>query len=205
MAVVNNFDKLSDEEVVKLAAGGDKQAMEHIIVRYKNCVHKNTAKFYMTGHDRDDIFQEGMIALHSAVVNYKEGEASFKTFATLCINRRIVSMLKSTKRQKNIPLNSSLSLDNAMTDDGGSYLIDTIEDAQKENPESIIISRENIKEFEQTIKNVLSKLEYDVFKLHIAGKSYKEISKELKKDVKAIDNAVQRIKKKLISAIYSDC
>ena len=204
MTAVSGLHELSDEEVVKLAAAGDKQAMEHIIVRYKNCVYKNTAKFYMIGYDKDDIIQEGLIALHSAVVNYKEGDASFKTFATLCINRRIVSMLKSTKRQKNIPLNSSLSLDNAYSDDGSNFLIDTIEDAQKENPEFIVIGKESVKEYEEMIKRVLSKLEYDVFNLHIIGKSYKEISDALGKDTKAIDNAVQRIKKKLLNAIGSE-
>lgn len=179
--------------------------MEHIIVRYKNCVYKNTAKFYMQGYDKDDIIQEGLIALHSAVVNYKEGDASFKTFATLCINRRIVSMLKSTKRQKNIPLNSSLSLDETYSEDGSNFLIDTIENAQKENPELIVIGKESVKEYEEMIKRVLSGLEYDVFNLHIIGKSYKEISCALGKDTKAIDNAVQRIKRKLMNAIGSDC
>ena len=194
-----NISSLNDEDVVLLAQDGNKYATENIILRYKNSVYAISSGYYMNGFDKEDIIQEGMIGLYRAIINYKPGKASFKTFAVLCITRKIVSVLKSAKRHKHIPLNSSLSLDNELFTDNEIQFINYFHELEKNNPEEIIISKENLLLYEEKIKNTLSKLELNVLSLHISGHTYKQISQLLNKDVKSVDNAVQRIKKKLQS------
>ncbi len=198
------IDNLSDENTVTLAQAGNSQAMEQIIARYKPLVQSTSSKFYMNGLDNDDIIQEGMIGLYRAIIDYKPGKSAFKTFAVLCITRRIISVLKATKRQKHIPLNSSLSLDNELYQNSDNFLIDLIEDTHKKNPESIIISEENLKQYKKIISNTLSALEYKVFTYHLHGHSYSDIAKIINKDIKSVDNAIQRIKKKLL-CIVDEC
>lgn len=190
---------LNDAELVLLAQQNNTSAMEIILSRYKPWVCSLSSKFYMQGYDKDDIIQEGMIGLFKAIIDFKKGKASFKSFAGLCITRKIISALKSSKRQKHIPLNSSLSLDNEEITNPDGLLADTASDEKKLNPEAIMIDKENLEYYEALIKEKLSSLEQKVLKYHIQGLSYRDIAKLLQKDVKAVDNAVQRIKKKLIS------
>lgn len=190
---------LEDAELVLLAQNNNTSAMEVILSRYKPWVCSLSSKFYMQGYDKEDIIQEGMIGLFKAIIDYKKGRASFKSFAGMCITRKIISALKSSKRQKHIPLNSSLSLDNEDITNPDGLIADTTSDEKKLNPELIVIDKENLEYYESLIKENLSPLEQRVLNYHIQGLSYKDIAQLLEKDVKSVDNAVQRIKKKLIS------
>ncbi|MDY3929498.1 MAG: sigma-70 family RNA polymerase sigma factor [Clostridia bacterium] len=194
---------LSDNDVIKLAQEGDESAMEHIIIRYNKFAHALAEKYYMNGYDSEDIVQEAMIALLDAAENFNPKVSSFRTFAALCITRRIISVLKSTKRKKNIPQKFTVSLDGMICEDG-SMLADTIEDPKKCNPESIVISKENLTAYNNKIQKNLSRFEYEVLNYHLNDKSYKEIALLTDKNIKAVDNAIQRIKKKLYFILNDD-
>ena len=201
MLTVEEIDSLSDEELVVKANNGDSLCEEHLIKRYKNCVGYCSSKYYMPGMEKDDIFQEGMIGLYSAIRDFNPQKTSFKNFAILCISRRIISLLKSTNRQKNIPLNSSVSLDSIIADEQQNSMIDTIEAPLEHNPESAFITQETLKLYDQKINEALSELELKVFKCYLANMAYKDISKQLKISEKSVDNAIQRIKKKLTAVL----
>lgn len=197
MITVESINSLSDEELVLSAKKGDSLAEEELINRYKSFVGYCSSKYYMSGMEKDDIFQEGMIGLYSAIKDFKQDKTSFKNFAVLCISRRIISLLKSTTRQKHLPLNSSLSLDSFYSDNGCGSVADSIEAPSEHNPEAVFISNETLASYEQKIKASLSNLELRVFKHYLGGASYADISAALNISKKSVDNAVQRIKKKL--------
>ncbi len=201
MLTVETINSLSDEELVVLSNNGNAIAEEHLINRYKNCVGYCSSKYYMPGMEKDDIFQEGMIGLYNAIKDFNPKKTSFKNFAMLCISRRIISLLKSANRQKHIPLNSSVSLDSIFSDEQYNSMIDTIETPTQHNPESILISQETLNMYEQKINELLSELELKVFKCYLGNMSYKDISKQLDISEKSVDNAVQRIKKKLVAVL----
>ena len=201
---VYDLSGLSDEQIVLCAQSQDKRATEYIIMRYKNIVYKIASKFFMQGFDRDDIVQEGMIGLYNAILDFKDGKTSFKSFCTLCISRRIISLLKSSERRKNIPLNTALSLDSSINDDSGMQFIQMLEDNKTKNPEAIIIGRENLLHYEKETKKLLSPFELEVWSYHMSGMSYKDIAVTLSKNTKSIDNAIQRIRKKLSQMIEAD-
>ncbi|MGM9936556.1 MAG: RNA polymerase sporulation sigma factor SigH [Candidatus Ornithomonoglobus sp.] len=193
------FEKISDDELVAMAQAGDEGALEAILMRYKPLVHKKSQPYYLAGGDDDDIVQEGLIGLYKAVIDFdKDKFPLFKVFAGVCIERRIISAVKKASRQKHTPLNSYISLSNSAYDEEqGIALGDVIDSGRGEDPEKILIERENISGLEGIINNVLSPLEMQVLLCHLNGKTYKETAEELGKDVKAVDNAMQRIKKKL--------
>ncbi|MGN0182222.1 MAG: RNA polymerase sporulation sigma factor SigH [Candidatus Ornithomonoglobus sp.] len=193
------FEKIPDDELVAMAQAGDEGALEAILMRYKPLVHKKSQPYYLAGGDDDDIVQEGLIGLYKAVIDFnKEKFPLFKVFAGVCIERRIISAVKKASRQKHTPLNSYISLSNSAYDEEqGIALGDVIDSGRGEDPEKILIERENISGLEGIINNVLSPLEMQVLLCHLNGKTYKETARELGKDVKAVDNAMQRIKKKL--------
>lgn len=196
----NVLCKLSDEEVVLLAQSGDAQAFDHIITRYRNLVYTKAKKFFLVGSDSEDLAQEGMIGLFEAVKNFKPGKASFKAFAGICVRRKFISAIKSATCNKHKPLNSYISLDkNAYDSDSDIAYIDSILDKYPQNPESIVIDKENRTGFENKINSSLSKLELKVLMYYLGGYSYQQIASKIGKDVKAVDNAVQRIKKKIES------
>ena len=197
MITVESVTFLTDEELVLSAQNGDSYAEEILINRYKNYVNYCSSKYYMSGMEKDDIFQEGMIGLYSAIKDYNQEKTSFKNFAMLCISRRIISLLKSTNRQKHIPLNSSLSLDSICSEEQYNSMIDAIKAPSEHNPESIFISNETLDLYEQKINDTLSELELMVFKQYLSGISYSDISANLNINKKSVDNAIQRIKKKL--------
>ena len=197
MITVESVSSLSDEELVLSAQNGDSYAEETLINRYKSCVSYCSSKYYMSGMEKDDIFQEGMIGLYGAIKDYDQGKTSFKNFAILCISRRIISLLKSSNRQKHIPLNSSLSLDSIFSDEQYNPMIDAIKAPSEHNPESIFITNETLDLYEQKINNTLSKMELKVLEQYLNGLSYNDISSNLNINKKSVDNAIQRIKKKL--------
>ncbi len=198
MASVRSLCELPDEKVVLLAQAGDKKALEHIIARYRNLVYAKAKPYFLIGADRDDIIQEGMIGLYKAVRNFKNQKATFKAFAGLCVSRQIISAVKSATRQKHVPLNSYISLNkNVYDSEEDATLLDIISEQYPQDPESILINRENLDGIEYKISQALSKFELEVLMLYLDGCSYQEISASVQRDIKSVDNALQRIKKKI--------
>lgn len=193
------MDNLSDKELIALAQSGDKAALEKILLKYKPLVHKKSQPYYMAGGDDDDIVQEGLIGLYSAIMDFDEEKFPlFNVFAGVCIERRIISAVKKASRLKHTPLNSYISLsDSAFDEETGVQIGEIIDSGLGENPENILIERENVMGIEGIISNVLSEFEMQVLLCHLNGKSYKEIADIVGRDGKAVDNAMQRIKKKL--------
>lgn len=192
-----NRGDLPDEELVKLAQSGDNEALETIMERYKNLVYAKSKPYFIAGADEDDIVQEGFIGLYNAVKDF-DGEKLpfFGVFAGVCVSRRILTAVKAATRQKHIPLNSYISLDNSAAD-GEAPLAETVIAISAGDPEAILIDRENVDGIEYKINKVLSKFELEVLIYHLRDMSYKEIAKLMGRDVKAVDNAIQRIRKKL--------
>lgn len=197
MMTISSISSLSDEEIVLLAQNGNTLAEEEIINRYKGYVGYCSSKYYMSGMEKDDIYQEGMIGLYNAIKDYNHPHKSFKNFAILCISRKIISLLKASNRQKHIPLNTSLSLDVITFDDKYNRMVENLISHDDHNPESIYINNETLSSYEQKINETLSELELKVFECYLSGMSYLDISQYLDINKKAVDNAIQRIKKKL--------
>jgi RNA polymerase sporulation-specific sigma factor len=192
-----NPESFTDEELVALAQAGDKLALEEILSRYKNLVYAKAKAFFLAGADEDDIIQEGFIGLYNAVKDFKgDTYPYFKAFAGICVSRRIITAVKAATRQKHMPLNSYVSLDDSTYDAGGDKKLPELV-AEFQDPETILIDRENVDGIEYKINKALSKLELEVLIYYLRGMSYQEIAKLLGKDVKSVDNAIQRIRKKL--------
>ena len=193
------FDEMTDEEVVSEAINDDKEALEYLINKYKNYVKSKARSYFLIGADREDIIQEGMIGLYKAIRDFNpEKLSSFRAFAELCITRQIITAIKTATRQKHIPLNSYVSLNKPLYDeDSDRTLLDILSGVKIADPEELIISREEFKDIEGKMGEILSKLEWQVLMAYLGGKSYQEIAKELKRHVKSIDNALQRVKRKL--------
>ena len=188
-----NLKTLSDEELVKAAQSGNNEALEAILSRYKNLVYAKSKPYFLAGADDDDIIQEGLIGLYKAVMDFDGNRFPFfKVFAGVCVTRHIITAVKAASRKKHLPLNSYVSLDkNTYDDDSDTTLLDIIAFSERENMDGM----------EYKINKVLSKLETEVLVYYLEGLSYQEIAEKLGKDTKAVDNAVQRIKKKLESTL----
>jgi len=197
IAKISGID--SEEEIVEMARLGDLTAQEYLIRKYKNFVRAKARSYFLIGADREDIIQEGMIGLFKAIRDYKPDKtSSFKTFAELCITRQIITAIKTATRQKHIPLNSYVSLNKPVYDEESERtLMDVLIGKKGTNPEDLFISKEEVNSIETQIGKVLSKFEWKVLSLYLEGKSYQEIAVELERHVKSIDNALQRIKRKL--------
>ncbi|MBR6523254.1 MAG: RNA polymerase sporulation sigma factor SigH [Clostridia bacterium] len=194
----NNLSELSDDQLVRMAKKNDNAAIEVLVDRYKNCISLKTRTYFLRGADKEDIMQEGMIGLIKAIRDYKEDrQVSFKSFAELCITRQIITAVKAATRQKHIPLNSYVSLYGNSDSDEDRAPLDLIDSNTRFNPEEYIIMRENMKKIDEQILKLLSKFEKNVLECYLTGKSYQEISTLLDRPVKSIDNALQRIKRKL--------
>ena len=193
------FRDLEDEAIVELVRKGNTDALEYLIHKYKNFVRAKSRSSFLVGADREDIVQEGMIGLFKAIRDYKEDKlSSFKAFAELCITRQIITAIKTATRQKHIPLNSYVSLDKPIYDEESDRtLLDVISEAKVTDPEEMIISQEEYTDIESKISELLSDLERKVLSLYLDGRSYQEISEQLNRHVKSIDNALQRVKRKL--------
>lgn len=193
------YESMTDEEVVELARQGDDSALEYLINKYKYFVRSKAKAYFLIGADKEDIIQEGMIGLYKSIRDYREDKlTSFRAFAELCITRQIITAIKTATRQKHIPLNSYISLDKPMYEEESERtLMDVIGGHKVTDPEQLIIHQEEYTAIETKISRLLSELEREVLMLYLDGRSYQEIAKDLKRHVKSIDNALQRVKRKL--------
>ena len=194
-----DYSNMEDEEVLTYVNAGCRQGMEYLIEKYKPLVRAKARSYFLVGADREDIVQEGMIGLFKAVRDYKpEKQIPFKAFADICITRQVITAVKAATRQKHIPLNSYVSLNKKVFDeDSDKYLIEVIEEASVTNPEELLISKEEICFIESLVIELLSPFEKEVLRKYLSGITYQEIAKQLNKPVKSIDNALQRLKKKI--------
>ncbi len=197
--VYHDYDSMMDEEIVEFAREGSTEALEYLINKYKNFVRAKARSYFLIGADRDDITQEGMIGLYKAIRDFRADKlSSFRAFAELCITRQIITAIKTATRQKHIPLNSYVSLNKPIYDDDSDRtLLDVISGSKVTDPEELIISREEFGDIEGKMEEILSDLEWKVLMSYLDGKSYHEIAVELNRHVKSIDNALQRVKRKL--------
>jgi RNA polymerase sporulation-specific sigma factor len=194
-----NYLQLEDEEIIELVHRGESEALDYLIQKYRNFVRAKARSYFLIGADKEDIVQEGMIGLYKAIRDFKEDKlSSFKAFAELCITRQIITAIKTATRQKHIPLNSYVSLDKPIYDEESDRtLMDVISGAKVMDPEELIINQEEFDNIEVKMSELLSDLERKVLALYLDGQSYQEISEELNRHVKSIDNALQRVKRKL--------
>ncbi|KMK90868.1 RNA polymerase sporulation sigma factor SigH [Rossellomorea marisflavi] len=190
---------MDDEAIIEAVHQGHSEALDYLIKKYRNFVRAKARSYFLIGADKEDIVQEGMIGLYKAIRDYREDKlTSFKAFAELCITRQIITAIKTATRQKHIPLNSYVSLDKPIYDDESDRtLLDVISGAKVMDPEALIINREEFDNMEDKMAELLSDLERKVLALYLDGQSYQEISEELNRHVKSIDNALQRVKRKL--------
>jgi RNA polymerase sporulation-specific sigma factor len=193
------FRDMTDEQIVKLAQEADGMALEYLLNKYKNFVRSKARSYFLIGADHEDIVQEGMIGLYKAIRDFKEDKlSSFRAFAELCITRQIITAIKTATRQKHIPLNSYVSLNKPIyEEESDRTLLDVITEGWVTNPEDLLISKEDLSSIEGQIGEMLSGLEKQVLFYYLDGKSYQEISEDLGRHVKSIDNALQRVKRKL--------
>ena len=193
--------QMNDDELIKIIHQGNAEAEEKLIKRYKNFVLAKSRSYFLVGADREDIVQEGMIGLYKAIRDYEiDRLASFRAFAELCITRQIITAIKAATRQKHQPLNSYISLNKPIYDEESDRtLLDVLKGGKLDNPENLYISKEKYDLIESEINDMLSDLEFDVLQEYLKGKSYEGIANALDKHVKSVDNALQRVKKKLES------
>ncbi|ADC49751.1 MULTISPECIES: RNA polymerase sporulation sigma factor SigH [Alkalihalophilus] len=194
-----SYDQVDDDVLVEQVRMGDSGALEFLINKYKNFVRAKARSYFLIGADHEDIVQEGMIGLYKAVRDFKGDKlASFKAFAELCITRQIITAIKTATRQKHIPLNSYVSLDKPLYDEESDRtLLDVICGSRVTNPEDLLINQEEFEDIELKMGEILSELERQVLMHYLDGRSYQEISEDLNRHVKSIDNALQRVKRKL--------
>jgi RNA polymerase sporulation-specific sigma factor len=193
------YDFKADEDIIEFVRLGDSEALEYLIHKYRNFVRAKARSYFLIGAEREDIVQEGMIGLYKAIRDFKGDKlASFKAFAELCITRQIITAIKTATRQKHIPLNSYVSLDKPIYDeDSDRTLLDVICGSRVCDPEEMIINQEEFYGLEDKLSEILSDLERKVLMLYLDGRSYQEIAVDLDRHVKSIDNALQRVKRKL--------
>lgn len=204
---INKYNNKSDEQIITDIKNGDEQALTFLLEKYRDLVNVKIGKFFMVGGEKEDIAQEGMIGLFKAIKNFEpEKQSSFKTFANICIERQLITAIKSSNRQKHIPLNSYLSLNaSAYDNDNESVeLIDTFNSNQMEDPLETIMKKEYYEEVHSSINKSLSKFEKQVLNYFAKGESYVTIANRLDAPVKSVDNAIQRIRKKAIKNIFSE-
>ncbi len=193
------YSGMMDEDVIQEAKVGNEKALEYLINKYKSFVRAKARTYFLIGADREDIIQEGMIGLFKAIRDYKGDKlSSFRAFAELCITRQIITAIKTATRQKHIPLNSYVSLNKPIFDEESDRtLMDVISEENISDPEELVINREEFIGIENKMGEILSSLEWEVLTSYLEGKSYQEIAEDLDRHVKSIDNALQRVKRKL--------
>ena len=193
------YEEMTDEEIALLARDGDDAAQEFLLNKYKNFVRSKARSYFLIGADHEDIVQEGMIGLFKAIRDFRPDKlSSFRAFAELCVTRQIITAIKTATRQKHIPLNSYVSLNKPIYDEESDRtLLDVITEGYLANPEDVLINREDMSLIEVRIAQSLSPLERQVLAKYLQGKSYQEISRDMKRQIKSIDNALQRVKRKL--------
>lgn len=196
---------LEDEEIVQLGRKGDKDAMDYLIHKYKNLVRSKARAYFLIGADREDVVQEGMIGLYKAIRDYQQDKSmAFKTFAELCVTRQMITAVKNATRQKHIPLNSYISLNRKSFDeDSDKTYIELVSEESSSDPEQLLIKKEEFNGIENKMGEILSTFEGEVLSLYLNGKSYVEIAKQVKKPIKSIDNALQRVKRKVEKHVFN--
>ena len=194
------YANLADEQIISQIKSGDEQALSFLLNKYKDLVDKKVRKYFIIGAEKDDITQEGMIGLYKAIKDFDNTKQNtFKTFANLCVERQLITAIKSSNRQKHMPLNSYLSLNTTAydnDDNNGTELIEKFETDTIEDPLETIMKKESFDEMKKTMHKSLSKFEKQVLDRYMQGESYEVIAKRLDAPVKSIDNAIQRIRKK---------
>lgn len=201
-----DYEKLSDEALVDKAHKGDKFADEILYNRYKNMVRMKAHPYFLVGADKEDLIQEGMIGFYKATRDYDASHgASFYSFAELCITRQIITAIKTATRKKHMPLNTYVSIYKKIDENEGERSIaDTLPQMQVESPEDTFIVKESLSVLLGRLADSLSPLEKEVLDLFLEGKSYTQIAQILSRSAKSIDNALQRIKKKVENLILAD-
>ncbi|MGL4452389.1 MAG: RNA polymerase sporulation sigma factor SigH [Sarcina sp.] len=189
----------TDEEIALAAKEGNDVAQEYIIAKYEHFIKAKAKSYFLIGADKEDIYQEGMIGLYKAIRDFKQEKVgAFKSFAELCITRQIITAIKTATRQKHIPLNTYVSLNKPIyEEDSERTLLDIIDGVKITDPETLLIGKEEVADIEEQIRKVLSGLEMEVLNSYLDGKSYQEIALDLDREAKSIDNALQRVKRKL--------
>ena len=205
---VDKFDEMTDEQITIEVQKGNKQALSYLMDKYKELVNIKVSKYFMIGAERDDIVQEGLIGLFKAIKTFnKEKNNSFKSFANMCIERQLITAIKSSTRQKHMPLNSYLSLNASAYDneeEGGMELINTLDNKTVEDPLETVMKKEYYEQIENSIEKSLSSFEKQVLDGYVKGYSYVTIAKKLDSPVKSVDNAIQRIRKKAIKNMLNE-
>lgn len=198
-SLAQSYELLTDDEIVEVAQSGDDMAFEFVIVKYKKYVLARARTYFLIGADREDIVQEGMIGLYKAIRDYRSNKlSSFRAFAELCITRQIISAIKTATRQKHSPLNSYISLNKPMfEEESDRTLLDVISEKGSFDPEEIMINKEDFDKFGIKLFEILSTMEIYVLSCYLKGISYQEIAVVLGKPPKSIDNALQRVKRKI--------
>lgn len=205
----NNYNNMSDEELLEAIKKDDTQALDFLICKYKDLVNSKVNKYFIIGAEKEDIIQEGLIGLYKAIKDYKpDKQNSFKSFANLCIERQLITAIKSSNRRKHMPLNSYLSLNMTAyeNEDGNNetQVMDVLETNIIEDPLDTITKKEYMSNVENVIDNSLSEFEKKVLNRYIQGESYVKIAEKLDAPVKSVDNAIQRIRKKTAKSLNSD-
>lgn len=199
----DDYVNKSDESLVQSIKNGDTSALNYLLAKYQPLVNRKVSKYFMIGAEKEDIFQEGMIGLYKAIKSYEpDKQNSFKSFANLCIERQLITAIKTSNRQKHMPLNSYLSLNtSAYEEDEDTELMEIFNSNLVEDPLDTITKQEYYKTVENTIDQSLSNFEKQVLNSYIQGESYVDIADKLGAPVKSIDNAIQRIRKKALKNI----
>jgi RNA polymerase sporulation-specific sigma factor len=194
---VDSYGDYTDEQLIEKLRGGEERIMDFILDKYKPLVRKRANAMYLIGGDTDDLIQEGMIGLFKAIRDYNpQREASFFHFAELCINRQLYSVVEASNRKKHAPLNTYISF-YARGKEKGQTLVESLPAAGQQNPEEMLIDQENVEQFWKRARGKLSKMEQQVLDEYLSGLNYQQIAKQMGKNPKAIDNALQRIKGKI--------
>jgi RNA polymerase sporulation-specific sigma factor len=196
------YQRLADFEVVRMAQKGRQDAAEHILYKYRNLVRSKVKSYFLVGAEREDLLQVGMIGLWQAIVDYRHDKAtSFPAFAKVCIHRHIITAIKAATRQKQVPLNTSLSLEIPADDDSSEWnMADVLQTSDEMDPEEVMLRTEDTRRLSALLHQMLSEFEWQVLAGYQMGKSYREIARELECKTKSVDNALMRIKRKVLAA-----
>ena len=197
-SVENNYNSMSDEELISLVKNEDKFALDFLIEKYKSLVNMKVGKYFIIGAEKEDIIQEGMIGLFKAIQSFNpDKQNSFKTFANMCIERQLITAIKTSNRQKHMPLNGYLSLNTTAYDnDEDTTILEVFDSQLTEDPLETLTKKEYYSKVEDIIDKSLSDFEKQVLARFIKGESYVTIAEKLDTQVKSVDNAIQRIRKK---------
>lgn len=195
------FNEYSDEELIEIYKKGNESAIDYLFEKYKNLVRKKAKAMFIVGGDNDDLIQEGMIGLYKAIRDYDDAkEASFMTFASMCINRQMCTAVSTSNRKKHAPLNSYISLDmpvQSELEEDSAKLSDVLHSSVEQDPEKLFIDRESSDSIESKLGNILSRYERQVLRLQMEGLDYQKIAEKLGKSPKSVDNALQRLRNKI--------